>query len=76
MPSYRSGSDDYVVRKPKVTPDKVYYEPDMDDGEEDDMMEEKKNCKKPCFCKVEVPFKVLVKVIPCEEREHECKHPM
>jgi hypothetical protein len=83
MPYYRSGNDEYR-RKPKMNYEKD-YEPNMDDEEEEDTekepMKEPAKEKKPyppkkhdCFCKVECPFKVIVKVVPCceEHKEHEC----
>lgn len=67
MPSYRSGNDEYR-RKPKMS-----YESDPEtemDGEEDDSVEEEKPEKKQCICKVECPFKIIVKVVPCCDHKH------
>lgn len=66
MPNYRTGNDEYY-RKPKMNY-KREYEPE-EDGYEEDMMEERNYSKKPCICKVECPFKVIVKIIPCDDRK-------
>lgn len=67
MPYYRCGNDDYF-RKPKMEYESD-FEPEYDDEEED-----KKDCmkheKKHCFCKVECPFKIIVKLVPGEEKKH------
>ena len=73
MPSYRNSNEEYY-RKPKPSYEKE-YEPEMDD--EDDEMEEDRKCKK-AICEVECPFKIVVKVIPCDchKRCDDHKRPM
>ena len=68
MPAYYADSAEYS-RKPKMAPKKE-YEPEPYD-EEEDYAEEHKRVKKPCFYEFEVPFKVLVKVVPdCDKKKH------
>lgn len=82
MPSYRSSGDEYR-RMPKTNWDYAHKpeEDDDDDEEQDDMpMKEPAKEMKPspkkqqCICKVECPFKVIVKVIPCckEDKDFHC----
>lgn len=69
MPNYRTGNDEYR-RKPKMS-----YEPeayDEDEDMEEEPVKEHKPCPKKHFCRVECPFKIIVKVVPCDEHK-ECK---
>jgi hypothetical protein len=68
MPSYRNANNEYS-RKPKMKYESD-YEPEMD-GEEEEMKKE----KKPCICKIECPFKIIVKVVPgdCDDHKRPCK---
>jgi hypothetical protein len=67
MPNYRNADDEYC-RKPKKCYERE-YEPE-DDNEEEDKNDDRKCEKKPFFCKLECPFKIIVKVVPCEDKKH------
>jgi hypothetical protein len=74
MPYYRNGDEDYP-RKPKMRYDKdCEHKWEEDEDEDEDMMEDRKCHKRPCVCEFECPFKVIVKLIPCEE--HKRRMPM
>jgi hypothetical protein len=66
MPYYRSRNEE-EIRKPK----KRYYKEDECDWEEEeeDDRDDRKCPKPPCICKFECPFKVIVKLVPCDDRK-------
>lgn len=69
MPSYRTGTgNDEYRRKPKMSYESD-LEPEVDDEEEEEVAE-KKPMKKPSLCKVECPFKIIVKVVPGDCDDH------
>lgn len=81
MPNYRTGG--YAARPDGYKRDtcrKEWYKeeeekPEWDDEEEEcpecEKREEKKECKKP-ICTVVCPFKVEVKILPCDDCQKKC----